>query len=204
MAFVFSRLFNRNKKPAEPIIVVSGLPRSGTSLMMQMLVAGGMEAVTDRIREADDSNPHGYYEFEQVKQLEQGNVAWVDDAQAKVVKVISALVPHLPDEHNYRVVFLRRDLDEIYRSQVKMLEREGKPTDTISRDELLSLYKKHLRSVYDWINRHPTVELLEIHYKDLVTNPTPQIQRLSAFIPQPLDEAAMHEAIDPSLYRNRS
>ena len=128
MKKLFGKLLGDTKPGAgrgEPIVVVSGLPRSGTSMMMKMLEAGGIPPVTDELRTADDDNPKGYYEFERVKQMDKGDTAWVADAQGKVVKVISALLKHLPSSHNYQVIFLRRHMSEILASQRKMLIRRG-------------------------------------------------------------------------------
>ncbi|NJN53987.1 MAG: sulfotransferase [Anaerolineae bacterium] len=120
----FKKLF----KTDQPVIIVSGLPRSGTSMMMKMLEVGGIPPLTDQIRTADNDNPKGYYEFERVKQLDKGDTAWVADAQGKVVKVISQLLRYLPADQEYRVIFMRRNMDEILASQQKMLiNRGGRP-----------------------------------------------------------------------------
>ena len=129
---------------AVPVIVVSGLPRSGTSLMMNMLRAGGMPTVTDEMRTADDDNPRGYFELERVKQLAKGDVAWVESARGQAVKVISALLEHLPPTSTYQVLFMQRWLPEVLASQRKMLERRGEPTDTIPDQQMAALFDRHL------------------------------------------------------------
>ena len=103
------------------IIVVSGLPRSGTSMMMKMLAEGGLPILTDALREADDDNPNGYYEFELVKKLPDGQNKWLADANHKVVKIISALLEHLPTNYRYKIIFMEREPSEILASQQKML-----------------------------------------------------------------------------------
>ena len=108
------------------IIIVSGLPRCGTSLMMQMLVQGGFEAVTDHIRAADTDNPRGYYELEKVKKLKE-DASWLPETRGKVVKMVSQLLFDLPAGERYRVIFMQRDLDEMLASQEKMLERLNRP-----------------------------------------------------------------------------
>mgnify|MGYP001814252456 FL=1 len=134
------KLFKKfGKKEKGTINVVSGLPRSGTSLMMKMLEAGGIPPMTDNIRTADDDNPKGYYEYERVKKMPDGDVAWVKDAQGKAVKVIAALLEYLPDDYIYKVLFMRRSMDEILASQKQMLIRSGKPTDEISDEKLAEL-----------------------------------------------------------------
>src|SRR6185369_5935200 len=115
----------------EPVIIVSGLPRSGTSMMMSMLVAGGIKAMTDSIRTADEDNPKGYFELEKVKELEKDHL-WLSDAAGKAIKIISALLKHLPREYPYKTIFMRREMKEILASQRQMLIRRGEATDTIS------------------------------------------------------------------------
>ncbi len=117
---------NRGVGLGEAIIVVSGLPRSGTSMTMKMLVEGGIAVLTDGIRAADESNPEGYYEFEKVKQLDKaGDLSWLNEARGKAVKIISYLLQRLPDTFDYRVIFMHRDLHEVIASQNRMLERLG-------------------------------------------------------------------------------
>ena len=129
------RFFGLFKKP-DHVVVVSGLPRSGTSMMMKMLEAGGLSPLIDGEREADEDNPKGYYEFERVKQLPKGDYGWLEDAQGRVVKVISGLLVHLPPTHDYRVVFMRRAMPEILASQRKMLVRRGENSDQVSDEKL--------------------------------------------------------------------
>src|SRR5574342_806932 len=125
------RLFKRSTSAAEFVTVVSGLPRSGTSMMMRMLETGGLPVMTDHIRIPDESNPKCYYEFEQVKQLKEGNTGWISEGKGKVVKIISALLEYLPPGHKYRIVFMQRNMDEILASQREMLLRRGEPTDRV-------------------------------------------------------------------------
>src|SRR5215813_2579369 len=121
---MLAKLFSREpngKDRAQPIIVVSGLPRSGTSMMMKMLAAGGLPVLVDAIRAADDDNPNGYFEFEPVKQLADGQNEWLTEAGGKVVKIISALLEYLPKSYHYKIIFMERELKEILASQQKML-----------------------------------------------------------------------------------
>src|SRR5262245_34269287 len=137
---VFQKLFKNNPpSPAlpKPIIIVSGLPRSGTSMMMKILEAGGLPVLTDALRTADDDNPKGYYEYERVKQLDKGDQAWLAEAEGKVVKVISALLTQLPATHQYRVIFMQRKLAEVLASQRKMLIHRGEPTDAVDDETLI-------------------------------------------------------------------
>lgn len=197
----FKKLFKSSKKP---ITVVSGLPRSGTSMMMKMLEAGGIPPITDEIREADDDNPKGYYEFERVKKLDKGDKAWVADAQGKSVKVISQLLRHLPDDYEYKVIFMRRNMDEILASQKKMLVNRGEDPNKVSDEEIKDLFEKHLASVINWLENQGNVEVLYIHYSETLSNPQPQAEMINAFLGGSLDVEAMTGVVDPTLYRNRT
>ena len=117
----FDKLFGKS----QPIVIVSGLPRSGTSMMMKMLEAGGIPLLTDSIRQADEDNPKGYYEFERAKKLPDGDTAWLKEARGKAVKIIAALLMELPQGYTYQVLFMHRNIQEVLASQSKMLARRG-------------------------------------------------------------------------------
>ena len=134
----------------DTVTIVSGLPRSGTSMMMRMLEAGGMEILTDEIRTADEDNPKGYYEFERVKQIEHDQ-AWLEDAKGKAVKMIVALLKHLPSGYFYKIIFMERKIEEVLASQREMLVRRGEPTDRISDEKMAALFHKHVEQVRSWI-----------------------------------------------------
>lgn len=185
------------------VIVVSGLPRSGTSMMMKMLEAGGIPLLTDHIRTPDEDNPKGYYEFERVKQLPKGDTAWLEQARGKAVKIISALLEHLPSEYTYQIIFMRRDLREIIASQRKMLIRRGEDPDQVDEEELYRLFNKHLRHIRRWLSQQPNIRVLEIPYNALLQDPEPYVRQINAFLGGHLDEKAMAQVIDPTLYRNR-
>ena len=186
------------------ITIVSGLPRSGTSMMMKMIDAGGIPPVTDALRVADEDNPKGYYEFERVKQMDKGDTAWVPEARGKAVKVISALLKHLPATEQYRVIFIRRNIDEILASQRKMLIRRGEDPDKQDDAQMKVLFEKHVRGVEAWLAERRNVRTLYVHYSDMLGDPRPQIERVNAFLGGKLDTARMAEVVDPALYRNRS
>ena len=185
------------------VTVVSGLPRSGTSMMMRILDSGGMELVIDGIRTADDDNPKGYYEFERVKKLKEDK-GWVKDAVGKGVKVISALLAELPQEYKYRVIFMRRRMEEILASQKKMLIRRGEPTDTVPDEIMAREFEKHLEKIEKWLAEQPNVEVLYVTYHEAVADPEANIKRVNAFLGNCLDEEKMMAAIDKNLYRNRA
>jgi hypothetical protein len=187
----------------ETIVVVSGLPRSGTSMMMKMLEAGGLPVLTDHVRTADEDNPKGYYEFERVKQIEHDQ-AWLADAQGKVVKMIAALLKHLPVAYRYKIVFMQRNIDEVLASQRQMLIRRGEPTDKIPEEKLAALFEKHVERVHDWLDRQPNIQILHVHYSDVLADPTQQARRLNRFLGGTLDAREMARVVDPGLYRQRA
>lgn len=183
------------------IIVVSGLPRSGTSLMMQMLERGGIEAVTDVIREADVDNPRGYFEFERVKKIKE-DASWLPGLRGKAVKMVSQLLYDLPSSERYLVIFMERDLDEVVLSQEKMLARLGRPT--APRDDIKKAYIKHLERLHAWLGDQRHIAILRVLYLDLIARPEEEADRVSTFLDGRVDVRAMAAAVDSSLYRNRS
>jgi len=191
------------KKEEKFVTVVSGLPRSGTSMMMKMIEAGGIAPLTDKIRRADDDNPKGYFEFERVKKMPDGDTAWVEDAQGKAVKVIAALLEYLPQEYTYKVLFMRRSMDEILASQKQMLIRSEKPTDEISDEKLAELYSKHLVKVESWVSQQPNILVFDVDYNDLMQNPEPYPAKIQRFLGVEMDTDEMSRVVDPALYRQR-
>jgi len=201
---MFQRLFQKlGRREDQTITIVSGLPRSGTSMMMKMLEAGGIPPLTDKIRTPDEDNPKGYYEFERVKKLDKGDTAWLPEARGKAVKVISALLKHLPDGYTYRVLFMRRKIEEVLASQKQMLIRRGEPTDRVSDEELAAMFQKHLRHIEAWARERPNVHWLDVSYNDLLANPLPEIARINRFLGGRLNEQKMAGVVDPNLYRQR-
>lgn len=184
------------------ITIVSGLPRSGTSMMMKMLEAGGMQLLTDNIRKSDEDNPKGYYEFERVKKIKD-DTEWLPQAQGKVVKMISALLKHLPKEYNYKIIFMQRKMEEILASQKKMLIRRGEPTDKVSDTEMAQLYEQHLKQVKDWLKTQPNMDVLYTDYNEIIKNPASYIKEVNEFLNNRLDTEKMMSVIDGSLYRQR-
>lgn len=185
------------------ITIVSGLPRSGTSLMMQMLVAGGITALSDGERRADTDNPRGYLEWERIKQL-PSDPGCIAEGEGKVVKVISRLLLSLPAGHEYRVIFMQRPLPEVLASQDEMLRRRGTYKEGANPAGISAAFEKHLREVYAWIDSKPYVKALRIQYHDVLSQPKEIGQRLATFLEAPLDVEAMAKQVDASLYRNRA
>ena len=186
----------------DPIIIVSGLPRSGTSMMMSMLQAGGVELLDDGRRAPDESNPKGYFELERVKNLARDS-QWLARARGKAVKLISSLLHHLPSTFSYRVIFMRRKLDEILASQKEMLTRRGVVEPNVSDARLRSLCIQHLNDVMEWLSEQSNLHTLYVRYDDTVADPMKSAGAISRFLEADLDTAAMASILDPSLYRQK-
>jgi len=197
------KIFSSQPEKTAVITVVSGLPRSGTSMMMKMIEAGGLPPLTDQIRTADADNPKGYYEFERVKQLDKGDTAWVSDAVGKSVKVISALLKHLPPGYEYRIIFVRRNMAEILASQRKMLLNRGEDANKMDDEKMADLFAKHLQQVETWLQSQPNMQVHYCHYSEVLAHPEAEAQKINRFLGGNLDVAAMATAVDPHLYRNR-
>jgi hypothetical protein len=186
------------------VLVVSGLPRSGTSMIVQMLHAGGMPVLTDGERSADDDNPLGYFEFEPVKQLYR-NTDWIEQAAGKAVKVVVPLIPALPGRPGYRVILVERDLDEILASQAKMIERRGaKIEDTSERRERLK-HENHrqVENVKTFLSNNPNVQLLTLQHADVIRDPASAAHRINLFCGGALSEEPMAASVRPELHRQK-
>ena len=182
------------------LIVVSGLPRSGTSMLMQMVVAGGLNAYVDRDRAADESNPTGYFEHDRIRSLAQ-DASWVPEASGLVAKVVSPLLPHLPRGPRYRVLVLERSLDEILRSQRRMLGRLDRPA--LDDKVLRPAYQRQMEAAEAWIQRTPRTEALVLNHRDILREPAHAAVRIATFLQREMDTDAMAAAVDPSLHRER-
>jgi len=186
----------------QPVIVVSGLPRSGTSMMMRMLAEGGVPIITDEIRRADGDNPNGYFELEVVRQIKEGNFAWLKGANGKVVKVISALLEYLPQEYQYKVIFMERESKETLASQKKMLDHRGQ-NSRLSDEEMEQQFHQHLAAIKPWLVRQPNMEVLYVKYNTLLAEPEPYCEQIAEFLDVPLNQSRMLAVPDKKLYRNR-
>lgn len=184
------------------ITIVSGMPRSGTSMMMQMLQAGGLDILTDNIRSKDENNPKGYLEYQKVKSLASDN-SWIHEGQNKVIKVIAQLLQHLPASYQYKVIFMERDMEEIIKSQQIMLGKKSEVDKKIYPTVLADTFRKQLGKTRSWIKTHPQFEVMYVYYTDVINNPTEVAENLSVFLDADLNVSKMAEAVDSSLYRNR-
>lgn len=184
------------------VTIVSGLPRSGTSMMMRMLEAGGMPVLIDNIRTADPDNPRGYYEFEAVKQT-KSDPSWLDSAPGKAVKMVYRLLYDLPNTYEYRVLFMRRNLDEVLASQRVMLERSGEAGADVTDEQIANLFRSQLEKFEVWVQSQSNFKILEVNYNDMLADPQRHLKDANAFLDSVLDTQAMSAVIDPALYRNR-
>ncbi len=182
------------------IIVVSGLPRSGTSLMMQMLAQAGCAVLTDEVRDADTDNPRGYLEFERVKRTKE-DPSWLPEARGKVVKMVSSLLYDLPDTESYRIIIMQREMSEVLESQEKMLRRLNRTAAPA--DQMRKSFAIHLERLFDWLPRQRHMRVLTVSYNRLLADPQAEVERVTHFLDGWPTSSQMLAAIDPTLYRNR-
>ena len=182
------------------ITVVSGLPRSGTSLMMQMLHAGGLPTLSDGLRTADANNPRGYFEFDPVKRLRSDN-GWLPQARGHAVKIIHLLLRELRLDGSlqYRIVFMQRPIDEVLASQHAMLQREGK--DGADPQVLKKAFEKQLEQIDTWLAEQAHVVVMQVPYHQVMCEPLATAVAVNTFLGLTLDTAAMVRAVDPALHR---
>jgi hypothetical protein len=185
------------------ITIVSGLPRSGTSLMMQMLAAGGMPVLTDGERQADADNPRGYFEWERIKLLAQ-QPECIEEAEGKVVKVISQLLFALPAGREYRIIFLQRPLAEVVASQAEMIRRRGTIGAPLPPAALIAGLGAHLNQVNAWLRDKANTSVHRVDHHDVLREPLRVSESIQEFLNFPLDVLAMSRQIDTSLYRQRT
>jgi hypothetical protein len=184
------------------ITIVSGLPRSGTSLMMQMLQAGGIQLLTDGQRIPDEHNPRGYFELEGVKHS-RNDLSWLEQAGGKVVKVIHLLLLHLPANQNYRVIFMVRNLEEVIASQRVMLQQQGRATTTLADEKLAGIFEAQLNMVRQWLAEQPNFRVLYVNHSDVIAHPTVTAEQINLFLGGNLLVANMADSVNPALYRQR-
>jgi len=191
------------KDPADCIIVVAGLPRTGTSMMMQMLAAAPLPVMSDGQRHSDSDNPKGYYELEQAARLHK-DADWLAQGQGKVVKIIAQLLPRLPAEHAYRIIFMERDLDEVVRFRAVMLENLGREGAGLTDVELQNAYRQQLLGIKVWLAKQANILTLFIPHRRAMQQPAAVAVEVNAFLGGQGDEAAMAAVVDSSLYRQRA
>jgi hypothetical protein len=194
----------RRLRFGRPVVLVSGLPRSGTSMMMQMLEAGGLPILFDDARKADESNPEGYREMERVKELARGgDASWLRKARGRAIKIIAYYLPYLPSDLNYRVVFMQRDLTEVLASQRRMLAARDETSDADD-ERLQGLFRDHLGEASRLLSERPCFESLEVRYREVIDDPERVAATVAGFLGGGLDVRAMAATVKPELYRNRA
>lgn len=198
---LFSRT-GRQEEEKQPVIIVSGLPRSGTSMMMRMLAEGGLPVITDELRRPDEDNPNGYFELEVVRQLREGDSTWLRGANGKGIKVISSLLEFLPQTYQYKIIFMERDTREMLASQKKMLEHRGEQA-RISDEEMEQQFHYHLAAIKPWLVRQPNMDVLYVKYNVLLAEPERFCDQIAGFLELPLDQRRMLTVPNTQLYRNR-
>lgn len=172
-------------------------------MMMRMLAEGGVPVLTDELRRPDEDNPRGYFELEVVRQLKEGNLTWLKEANGRAVKVISALLEYLPPEHQYKIIFMERAPRETLVSQKKMLDHRGQ-TSKLTDEEMEQQFQQHLAAMKPWLVRQPNMEVLYVNYNTLIAEPEPMCRHVIEFLELPLDHSQMLAVPDKQLYRNRT
>jgi hypothetical protein len=193
-----------NPLSQKPIIVVSGLPRSGTSLMMQILEKAGLPPLTDQLRTADIDNQQGYYEYEPVKFMKDGDLHWMGLAQGKVIKIISHLLAYLPPKYRYKIVFMQRNLAEVVASQNRMLENKGEAAKSADDGELEQIFAAHIKQIKDWISDQPNIEAVFVEYNLLVQNPAITLKPVETFLTIALTKPQILAIVDTKYYRQKA
>lgn len=189
-------------KQDQRIVIVSGLPRTGTSMMMRMLEAGGMPILTDYVRKPDEDNPRGYYEFEPVKRTKQ-DPSWLAQAVGKAVKMVHVLLYDLPLDRDYHVIFTTRKLEEVIASQNVMLDRQGKAAGDLSDEQLIKAFSVQLAKLDRWLAERPNFHVLRVNYNDTLKDPATTVRAVNDFLGGVLDTQSMLRVVEPSLYRQR-
>ena len=189
---------------AETIFVVAGLPRTGTSMLMQMLAAGGVPILSDGERQADEDNPKGYLELEAAKGL-RDDASFLDSASGQAVKIVAQLLPHLPPKEGrrYRILFTQRDLGEVMASQAAMLKRSGHAEAERDDAKLRETFHRQLVRLRALLAGREDLDTLFVHYAEVVSDPVATASAVADFLGRAVDTAAMADAVDASLYRQR-
>jgi hypothetical protein len=187
----------------ELITIVSGLPRSGTSMMMQMIEAGGMQLLIDNIRKPDKDNPKGYYEYEKVKKI-RTDISWLDDAESKAVKMVYSLLYDLPKNRYYKVIFMKRNMEEVLASQNTMLKRMGRKASSFDKFKLKDTFEAQIKTITSWLAIQENVDTIYVSYNAVIQDPEENALKINHFLRYQLAIKKMIRAIDDSLYRQRA
>ena len=200
MQSFINKIFGGKK---DQIIIVSGLPRSGTSMMMQMLEQGGIPVVTDNTRKPDDDNPRGYYELKKVKKIKE-DATWLNNCHRKAFKMVSRLLYHLPPDKNYKIIFMRREMSEMLASQKAMLRRQGNSIAEHTDEEMAVAFSEHLQKIENWLARKNNMDVIYIKFSDVIADPIRYAREMNSFLGGGLVIEKMANVVDTSLYRQRN
>jgi hypothetical protein len=171
-------------------------------MMMKMLEASNVSILTDAVREADEDNLEGYYEDERAKTLHKDN-SWISEAEGKAVKVISYQLFHLPLEHEYRIIFMERKIEEILASQRKMMQRRGEPYNDVSDQLMTNIFQKHLDEINEWLDKQKNIKTFFISYNKTLKDPEQSAEKIAEFLELDLEIEKIMQVVDPKLYRQR-
>ena len=196
------RLGTVSPDPTRDITIVAGLPRSGTSMLMQMLAAGGIAPLTDGLRLPDSDNPRGYWEYEPATRLSQDQ-NWLAEARGKVVKIALPLLSYLPRGENYRIVIIERDPAEVIASQRVMIERLGRVGGSLDDEALAKEYRRQRATIVRWLDARPDVAVLALQYNAVLAGAAATAERIGSFLSVPFDSVAASASVDPSLRRQK-
>jgi hypothetical protein len=185
------------------IIIVSGLPRSGTSMLMNILKENSIEILEDKTKEADEYNPKGYFEFQPVSELPEGNITWLEQAEGKAVKVTSYFLHHLPAKYEYKVLFMERKIEEIVKSQQKTVAEEGKKFHKKEIKMMEDYFQDHIKQTKTWISLQPNFTVRYLSYNRIIENPKQFLPLISEFLELELKEESFTKIVDSSLYKER-
>ena len=185
-----------------PLIIVTGLPRTGTSMMMRLLEAGGVPVIVDGVRKPDLDNPNGYYEYEPVKTLKQDS-SWVPGSQGKAVKLVYLLLRDLPPDLPYDVIFMRRDMGEVVASQDEMLRRKGCDVNHNESHRLIEMFRREVGAIETWMAARANFRVLYVDYNRTIFEPQETCARVKAFLNLDLDADRMITVVSKALYRQR-
>lgn len=182
-------------------IIVSGLPRSGTSMLMRILQAGGIPLLTDGKRPPDQSNRFGYFEFDPVKKS-ASDIGWFEQARGKAVKVIAPLLHFLPPDAPVRLLVIHRPLAQVMASQQAMLARTSTHSPSkIEAPILPSIFAKLMFGLPRLFQQRPHWQILHISYELMLHNPCDQCRRIATFLGDEFDTQGGASAVDFSQHR---
>lgn len=181
--------------------IVSGLERSGTSMMMQMLAAGEIPVAYTDSRKADMHNPRGYFELEGgkiINSLMKG-IFPMEMYKGKFIKITAYGLSYLPTECTYKIIYMERNLEEVLDSMEKMSQIIDQ-----NREETKQSFMKLNEKVKKEITSKNNIAVLFVNYNEMLKDPQPNIEKICQFIgPYEYNREKMISVVDTHLYRQR-